>query len=460
MSRPVVPPLYQALRSTAAAALRGFYRKIEVTGLEHVDGSKPTILACTHPNSIVDPLLVGIFEDRPVTFCARDGLFRIPVLGQILRAVGAVAIRRRSDHPGSADNSEAFVECRRVLERGGVLSIFPEGKTHAKLRVEPLKTGIARIALDAEANREAPLGVRIVPIGLNYLVRHAFRSDVHVAFGEPIEVASLLEGNREIEPRLLVRELTDRLGDELRRVAVHVEKEEDERLIAQVTAIIVGLRAEEGLDTGGQSPAERTALVQRVIDAYHWLGEKDPKLRASLRERLDAYMDERQRLGLGGERAVLQHRGERHLGREAQPRLHRVWLVAGAPLALYGLVNSAVPYLLLRIILSIGRPSAYRVALTKLVGGGLLFSACYAGQTAWVGSVLGPLPATAYALGLVPSALFALRYVTDLRLHRLDPISLLRRLRHRGRISALRAEREALAAELAKLRHAYLAEIE
>src|SRR5690606_36434651 len=162
-------------------ALRVFYRTVEVTGREHLPRGRPTILASNHPNSIIDPLLVGLFEERQVTFCARDGLFKVPGFGRLLRAVGAVPIRPANDHA-----VDAFAACREVLRSGGVLSIFPEGKTHANLKVHDIKTGTARIALDAELAELEGLGVHIVPVGLNYLVRQAFRSDVHVAFGRAI----------------------------------------------------------------------------------------------------------------------------------------------------------------------------------------------------------------------------------------------------------------------------------
>ncbi|HBQ14902.1 MAG TPA: hypothetical protein DEF51_28505, partial [Myxococcales bacterium] len=145
----------------------------------------------------------------------------------------------------------------KALASGKVLVLFPEGKTHGRLRVERLKTGLARIALDA------PPDTQIIPIGLNYLVRHAFRSDVHVAFGEPIA------------PTGTVAELTERVADTLRRLTVHIEREDDERLIAQVTAMMAEVRAHEGLDQEA-SPADRVALAQRVVDAYRWLGERDP----------------------------------------------------------------------------------------------------------------------------------------------------------------------------------------
>lgn len=457
--------VYRLLRGCARLALRVFYRRIEVTGLEHLDAhaGAPTILASTHPNSIVDPLLVGIFEDRQVTFCARDGLFRVPGFGALLRAVGAVPIKRRSDHGEATDgasNDEAFAEVRGVLARGGVISIFPEGKTHARLRVEPLKTGVARMALDGAEAAAGGLDVRIVPVGLNYLVREAFRSDVHVAFGPPLRVRELSErwdAEGLTDARARVRALTAALGDSLRAIAVHVEHQDDERLIAQVTAIIVELRHDEGLDD--HSPADRTALVRRVIDAYRWLGERDPIRCARLRERVIHYVEARRALGVASTTS-LQRRGEptRALGREDDSLLGPLGLVLGAPIAALGFVVTFVPWLVLQGFLALGRPSRYRVALTKLLGGTLLFGASFALLGLALERASGSL-----ALGLaggfaaIPAALFFHRYAIDLRLHRYGVRAGLRRMFQSRRLARLHAQRRRLTRELARVRTAYLA---
>lgn len=451
-SRPPAAPasaFYRGLRAVVRAALASFYRTIEVTGAARIDPSAPTILACNHPNSIIDPLLLGTLDDRQVCFCARDGLFRVPGFGSLLRAVGAVPLRRRSDHGGGAvDNAASFAACRAVLLAGGVMAIFPEGKTHSRLRVEPLKTGTTRIALDAVAADPA-LGLRIVPVGITYLVRHAFLSDVHVAVGEPIDVATAVREGGD-DP---VRALTARLEQSLRALSVHVESAEDERLVAQVTAIVAGIRAEEGLDVGGQSPAERTALVQRVVDAYRWATETDPDGTLRLRERIESYMDERAALGMGGERPALQHRGERQ-GLTGW----RWWafLALGAPVAAYGLAVSLVPYAVLRAALATVRLSSYRVALFKLLGGAALFAACWAAQTALVAWRVGGAAAAAFALTLAPAALFAHRYVTETRLHRVHARSVGAWWQEQ-RVARLRAERAEIAEALAALRKRYLA---
>ncbi len=474
--------LYRSLRGVIRGALRVFYRTVEVTGRENLGKSTPTILASTHPNSIVDPLLLGILEERQVTFCARDGLFKIPVFGALLRSVGAIPIARPEDKqaakhnekgthasnaeaPGTAAldaqsgaapkpnaNARAFSAAREVLAQGGVISIFPEGKTHDNLKVHRLRTGAARIALDAEAESGWTRGVGVVPVALNYLVRQAFRSDVHVAFGAPIPVVEL-RARWEEDPKAAVRELTDRIESAMRDLAVHVDQVEDERIIAQVTSIIVDIRREQGLDTAGQTPSERTALVRRIVDAYRWYQEIEPEKTAELRRRLQRFLEERSALGLGGDSAALQHRTESQKRFAAQRR----FLVLGFPVALYGLAGSIAPYLVLRGVLAIAPPRKDRMALTKILVGAASFLGAWTAQTLFVSGLVGPWWALVYMASLPPSALIALRWVTEARLHRLSRGGIKALVRHADRVEALKAERESLKAELATLRDRYLA---
>ena len=452
--------LYLALRTTLRAAVKVFYGDIEVTDAGHLPATGPIIIACNHPNSIVDPLLLGTVTDRAITYCARDGLFQVPIFGRLLRAIGAIPIRRRGDHSttdstadSTADNTGAFAAAGALLGRGGVMAIFPEGKTHGHLRIEPIKTGTARIAYAAQTSAGAGPPVRIVPVAITYLVRHAFRSDIHVAFGPPIDVAEVIDAAPTHDEFTVVRALTARISDALRDLAVHVEKTEDERLIALVTAIMVGIRAGDGLDVGGQSPAERTALVRRVIDAYRWFLEIDPHRCQELRVRLEHYVEEREALGLGGEQPALQHRGERRLSLRGPARIAA--LVACAPLAIFGLLTSLVPHVLLRLSMQPLHLSSDRVALYKLLAGAVIFGAAYAAEVIAMARVFGPLAAVMFAACLVPAALFARRWLIETRLHRLQLRSL-GAWRANGRLGALRVERHALAEALTVLRVRYL----
>ena len=119
-----------------------------------------------------------------------------------------------------------------------------------------------------------------------------------------------------------------------------------------------------------------------------------------------------------------------------------------------------VPWAILQAILRLGRPSRYRIALTKLIGGTALFLSWFALLSYAMFMAAGPWPATAFGLSLIPAALFAHRYVIDLRLHRYGVRAGLRRLLHGRQLLRLQAERRRLARELARVRTAYLAQLE
>ena len=66
-------------------ALRIYFRRIEVTGLEHVPLETPVIFVLNHPNALVDPAFLLCLAPRPVSFLAKAPLFKIPLLGFLVR---------------------------------------------------------------------------------------------------------------------------------------------------------------------------------------------------------------------------------------------------------------------------------------------------------------------------------------------------------------------------------------
>ena len=75
------------------------------------------------------------------------------------------------------------------LDAGRAVGIFPEGGSHDRAALLPLKAGVSLRALGALArNRELTKTLRIVPVGLNYYRGHRFRGSVFVEYGEPIRV--------------------------------------------------------------------------------------------------------------------------------------------------------------------------------------------------------------------------------------------------------------------------------
>ncbi|KAL5036643.1 Glycerol-3-phosphate/dihydroxyacetone phosphate acyltransferase, variant 4 [Batrachochytrium dendrobatidis] len=115
---------------------------------------------------------------------------------------GAVACLRVVDESGNmpgtvykisphVDQSRMFSEVTRRLSHNGAVGIFPEGGSHDRPELLPLKAGVAIMALDAVA-KHPNLPLKIVPCGLSYFHADKFRSRAVIEYGDPIEIPSEL----------------------------------------------------------------------------------------------------------------------------------------------------------------------------------------------------------------------------------------------------------------------------
>src|SRR5215218_6582398 len=169
-------------------ALRIYFRQIEVTGLEHVPLDTPVIFVLNHPNALVDPVFLLCLAPRRVSFLAKAPLFRMPVIGYLVKALDSLPVYRRQDEGQDVTkNQETFVAARKLLAKGGTIGICPEGISHDKPGLQPIKTGAARIALAAVATGEVS-NLKIVPAGLYYTSKTSFRSSALLYFGNPITI--------------------------------------------------------------------------------------------------------------------------------------------------------------------------------------------------------------------------------------------------------------------------------
>ncbi|MEO7570898.1 MAG: 1-acyl-sn-glycerol-3-phosphate acyltransferase, partial [Acidimicrobiales bacterium] len=127
------------------------FRRLEVAGEDRYPRGRPVLLVANHFNGLVDPIVITAALGRTPRFIAKAALRRVPIGGRLLRGLGVVFVRRQTDAGGAVGNDDAFAECHAALARGDVVAIFPEGTTHDRPRIDPIKTGAARIALGARA---------------------------------------------------------------------------------------------------------------------------------------------------------------------------------------------------------------------------------------------------------------------------------------------------------------------
>jgi len=146
------------LRGIVRGLVRFYYPRIEVTGGGLIPRTGPVLLVANHPNSLIDPILLGIAAQRPVRLMAKAPLFAIPVFGAVLRALGMVPAYRGSDDAKQVTkNLESLALAARSLAGGGVMGIFPEGKSHDAAQLALVRSGAARLALQAVAAGATPV---------------------------------------------------------------------------------------------------------------------------------------------------------------------------------------------------------------------------------------------------------------------------------------------------------------
>jgi len=73
-------------------ALRIYFRHIEVVGFEHIPLKTPVIFVLNHPNALIDPVFLLCLAPRRVSFLAKAPLFRMPVIGSLVRAVDSLSV--------------------------------------------------------------------------------------------------------------------------------------------------------------------------------------------------------------------------------------------------------------------------------------------------------------------------------------------------------------------------------
>jgi 1-acyl-sn-glycerol-3-phosphate acyltransferase len=193
--RGVNPFLYWIVRAIIQPFFHLYFRMSRI-GREHVPQEGPVIIAANH-RSFLDPFVIGTLARRPVYFVAKKELFRRPLTAWFLNSLGAFPIDR-----GNADG-DAMATARGILERGGVVVIFPEGTRTRPGTLGRPKRGVGRLALET--------GAPVVPVAVigTEAIRRGWRIRPHkvrIRCGSPLRFPQVQDPSPE-----LARAVTDRI---------------------------------------------------------------------------------------------------------------------------------------------------------------------------------------------------------------------------------------------------------
>jgi 1-acyl-sn-glycerol-3-phosphate acyltransferase len=169
--------------------LNYYFKQIKVSGIENIPKNAPIIFGANHENAFIDALLITTRTSRFTHYLVRADVFKNSFVNAILKSFNMLPVYRIRDGFGSIkSNISIFESCQRALSRGRSLILFPEGKHDIRRVPRKLTKGISRIALGAMNADNPPKELFVVPVGLNYTDHKAFRSSVHIVYGNPIKV--------------------------------------------------------------------------------------------------------------------------------------------------------------------------------------------------------------------------------------------------------------------------------
>ncbi len=355
----------QLIHAFISIALRLFFRRIETVNVENVPKAGAIIFVLNHPNGLVDPALVFVSLARRVSFLGKSTLFSNLIARFLLDTFEILPVYRRSDAAGEmTKNTATFENCFEFLRRGRCIAIFPEGISHDETKLQPIKTGAARIALGAVGempdsrfsisdsksqilnseeiqNPKSKIqNLKIMSVGLFYTSKTAFRSEALIRYGKVFEVEpTALDENGE-PPREKVLELTAKIENELRKVTLNIESQTEFDAVLKAEALFSSVYENLIFKETLLQSFER---LQNLAAKYKLLERNEPEKMRRLDEKIKAYEAQLETSDVTVESfSVLQHPA-RYVFRYLILRV--LFLILFAPLAALGAVTHSSAFL-------------------------------------------------------------------------------------------------------------------
>ena len=150
------------------------FNKFIIKGQDNVPKDNSVVLVANHV-SLWDPVILACSVERVVHFMAKEELFRVPILGRIIRNLNAFPIKRGKPDRGALRNASE------LLKKGNALGLFPEGTRSRNGELRSFQPGAALFALRSNA----PI-VPMALIGTKSTFPMSLRGKITVNIGRPL----------------------------------------------------------------------------------------------------------------------------------------------------------------------------------------------------------------------------------------------------------------------------------
>ncbi len=406
--------LYYIIKLMAITAIKTFFNKISAEHDDTIPRGEPVIFTSNHPNTMMDPIIIEYTCKRKLYFFAKSTLFDNPIAGWFLKQMQLVPVFRRQDDATLMHrNEETFTKGYEILKQRKAFLIFPEGISTGERILSEVKTGAARIGFGAEAGQNWNLGVKIVPVGLNYSKAFKFRSDVLARFGKPI-ILSEFRSLYEKDNMEAVYQVTAQIETALSKLTINLKDLETQEIVEALETIY---KQELAVDLGLEikDKADDFSVTKGLINAVEWYFEHDPDRVDIFKERLSKYLRLLERLHIKDE-FLDPSTGSTSFWARFKALSYLIILF---PVYLYGLINNVIPYKFPRWYASRFVKYKAEIAPWKMVIGFAVFLIYYPIEIIIFASITKSVIWTIiYTLSLIPSGNFVLKYIHRVRDYR------------------------------------------
>ena len=250
-----------------------FYcRRIVVNQPAWLNAKGPLLLACNHPNSFLDGMILTTLFKENLYSLARGDAFRKPWHERVLRRLHLLPVYRTSEGVEKLEsNYTTFDACKNVFRNQGAVIIFSEGRCINEWHLRPLRKGTARLATGAW---EEGIDLTVLPVGLNYNTFRNFGKNVIVCFGKPLNREAVMR--HQTDGRMFVT-FNEQLKAELKDLVFEIAPGDQETLKAKLSFPLSFWKKTLLLLPGGagfllHAPLYYTAKVitQRYFDNDHF----------------------------------------------------------------------------------------------------------------------------------------------------------------------------------------------